>query len=122
MPVVISPDFRSRLTVTATGDLTAVDLGAFLRCERSPDRVYGPVWLDATSATTSMSAADVEHVANLLTWGPGRAGPRGPLAIIATDDRLVGLMRILHGLCERRGINVRVFRGEEDAEQWLAAL
>jgi hypothetical protein len=122
MSIVLSPDIHPRLTVRATGDLTHTDFTAFLRCERSCDRRYGPVWFDATDATTNMSAADVEQVATLLVWTVRRSGPRGPLAIIVTDDALFGLMQLLHVLCEQHGIEVRVFRADADAEHWLAKI
>jgi hypothetical protein len=121
MPIVLTPDVQPRLTVTASGDLTVADLAAFLRCERARDRRYGPVWLDATAARTTMSAADVEYLANLLIGAVTRSGPRGPLAIIAADDDLFGLLQVLQVLCQRRGIDVRVFRADAAAEEWLVA-
>jgi hypothetical protein len=116
----VAPDFARLLTVAVAGDLSPADLSAIFRHEREVERRYGPVLVDASGAFTTMSAVDVERSASRLTAVIAQAGPKGPVAIIATDDHLFALMRLLEVICERRGIGLSVFQNREAAVLWLA--
>ena len=111
--------YRQWVTALATGTLTFTDLRKFFRTKQSGDRRRWPVLLDATAANTNMTGAEAERLAVDLTAALSQTGPRGPIAIIATDDILSGLLRICRMVCNKRGMNFCVCRRRSTAERWL---
>src|SRR5258705_9914936 len=95
MPIsVVSDDTRPWVTAFATGTLTFAELTEFIRNEQAGDRRHAPVLLDATAANTNMSGLDAQRLPEDLMVAVGQTERRGPVAIIATDDILFGLVRI----------------------------
>ena len=120
MPISVAPDdAQRRVTAIATGMLTLTELTEFFCVQQSGDRQHWPVLLDATGATTVMSADDAESLADGLKTAIAQTGPHGPVAIIAADHTLFCVVRICQMLCEKRGVNVRACRRLQTAERWL---
>jgi hypothetical protein len=122
MPItVFADDARRRLVAAATGKLTLSELQTFIRTERAGDRRTWPLILDLADASASISASDIEAVANTVGDRLRVEGPRAPVALIAADDLRFGLGRMYQTFCEQHGVDtVRVFRTRAQAEAWLA--
>ena len=113
-------DDRRVLVATATGDLTFAELEDFIRTARTGDRRGWPLVFDATSATSSITAGQVQVFAYEVGSSVKREGLRAPVAIVAPADALFGVMRMYQILCESRGIDViYVFRTRGEADAWL---
>jgi hypothetical protein len=113
-------DDRRVLVATATGDLTLAEFQDFVRTARAGDRRGWPLVFDATGATSSITAGQVQALADRVGSSVKREGPRAPVAIVAPADALFGVMRMYQILCESRGVDViHVFRTRGEADAWL---
>jgi len=85
------------------------------RSERAPANA---LW-DFTQASSALSSDEVERLADLVGQHLGRGGhPRA--AIVAADDLGFGLARVYSArIAPRTDHEVRIFRGREEAIQWL---
>jgi hypothetical protein len=111
---------RSLLVATADGELGLGELQEFLRTARAGERRDWLLLFDATSATTAISADQVRALSMLVGSMLRVEGPRAPVAMVAAEDALFGVMRMYQTLCEAEGFDgISVFRARETAETWL---
>jgi hypothetical protein len=117
---VVADPARSLLVATADGELGLGELQNFLRTARAGERRDWPLLFDATSATTSISADEVRALSMLVGSALRVEGARAPVAMVATQDALFGVMRMYQTLCDAEGFDgIGVFRRRDAAETWL---
>jgi hypothetical protein len=117
---LVADPARSLLVATADGDLGLGELQEFLRTARTGERRDWPLLFDAASATTSVTADQVRALSMLVGAALRVEGPRAPVAMVAAQDALFGVMRMYQTLCEAEGFDsIGVFRVREAAETWL---
>jgi len=125
VPIALDRD-RSRgwLVARVTGVLTIEELIGFLKTARADlDTRAIPLLVDATAATTAMTATDVETAVQLVKSVVAAQGMRAHVAVFTTDDALYRWMLAYEVGCTAIGVRViRVFRQRVDAEQWLTIL
>ena len=111
---------RSLLIATAVGRLTATELQDFVRTARMGEQRGWPLLFDAIAATTTMTADDIRALSRRVGAAVRLEGTRAPVAVVATDNNLFGMMRMYQALCESEGFGgIGVFRTREAAETWL---
>jgi hypothetical protein len=105
----------------ADGTLTFQDLVAHLTEDVRASIVAFDEVIDASTATTSLTAGQVRALAfrieRLARHVPGRA-----LAIVATTNVTFGMARMFQAHCAGLPIDVGVFRDTSDAVAWIQAI
>jgi hypothetical protein len=125
MPITVERDPARRwLVVTATGEITIDDLLELLRTARAPIELrMWPMLFDATGATTSMTAEDIDRAVELVRTTIASTGPRGHVALVADDNSSYSALLMYEIRCAEIGVRfIRVFRQRSDAERWLAVM
>jgi hypothetical protein len=118
---VVIDTAHSRVIATAVGDLSLVELKDFIGTVRAGEQREWALLFDATSATTDISGGQVRALAMVVGSALRREGTRAPVAIVAANDALFGVMRMYQTLCEEEGFSdIGVFRTRGEAEKWLA--
>jgi hypothetical protein len=118
---LIADTGRSVLVATAVGPLSLLELQEFVRTVRTGERRDWPLLFDATAATPTLTADQVRSLSMTVGVAVRTEGPRAPVAVVARDDALFGIMRMYQTLCEGEGFDgIGVFRTREAAEVWLA--
>jgi len=107
------------LIATAKGLVSLRDIETHLDEEKLERALGHRELIDATSATTDMTADQVrlvlERLRRLL-----KNGPLGPTAVVADNNSLIGLATMLAILSDLNGgPSVGVFRNYNDALNWL---
>lgn len=111
---------HSVLVATAVGPLSLRELQDFLRTARASDRRDWPLLFDASSATSTITSDEIRSLSMLVGSVLRAEGPRAPVALVASEDALFGVMRMYQALCEGEGFDgIGVFRTREAAEVWL---
>ena len=121
MSITLTADpLRSVLVATAVGQLSADDLQGILRPARTGERGEWGLLLDATLATTDITADQARALAMTVGSALRREGRRAAVAIVAAHNALFGVMRMYQTLCEGEGFaRIGVFRTRDEAEAWL---
>jgi hypothetical protein len=124
MPVryAIDPQ-RQRIRTTCEGYVTFEEVCAhFEELRRNPDfRERLDVLLDLSACTSIPTAEQLRGVVEQIALTGGR-WRFGCCAIIAPDDALFGVMRILEVYAIDVFAGTGVFRTVDEGEQWLASL
>jgi hypothetical protein len=124
MPVryVIDPQ-RQRIRTTCDGNVTFEEVCLhFEELRRNPEfREPLDVLLDLTECKTIPTAEQLRGVVEQVALTGGR-WRFGSCAIIAADDALFGVMRILEVYAIDVFTGTGVFRSIDEGEQWLASL
>ena len=117
---LVADPARSLLVATADGELGLGELQEFLRTARAGERRDWLLLFDATAATTAISADQVRALSMVVGSALRGEGARAPVARVAAQDALFGVMRMYQTLCEAEGFDgIGVFRVREAAETWL---
>ena len=121
MAISVTSDTGRRLIVaTAVGSLTLDELRDFLRARTGARRAWRLLF-DATAATTEMTADQVAMLASAVGATVRREGSRAPVAIVASDPALYGVMRMYQVRCEDEGFDaIHMFRTRAETDAWLA--
>jgi hypothetical protein len=121
MAISVTSDTGRRLIVaTAVGNLTLDELRDFLRTARTGEQRAWQLLFDATAASTGITAGQVGTLAAAVGGTLRREGPRAPVALVASDPGLYGVMRMYQILCENEGVDaIHVFRTRAEADDWL---
>jgi hypothetical protein len=123
MPASYEVDGERRyLRLTFTGTLTADEVMA-VSLELEANRDVHPMafcLVDLTGvAHLLLTRGDIEHVAE-VSRRLGLLSPASTVAVGAATDLAFGMSRMWEALSQGSGWTVRVFRGREEAEGWLA--
>jgi hypothetical protein len=124
MPIhVTRDDSTRRFTAVGEGTLTAADILGFMAEHRVGSyRPYGLLF-DIRNADLQVSAADVRGFAERTDPLTITQGPRGPVAIVATQPAIYGLSRMYETLADLRQLPpFRTFQDSDDAIAWLDAM
>jgi hypothetical protein len=123
MPITVERDDSRRLMVArAVGLVLPDELFEFVRRERNGPYAGYALLFDATGARTRAEPADVQRLLNQVLTDAAVSGPRGPVAIVATED-IGELARTYEAASHGAGLHViRVFRSRDRAQRWLDAL
>jgi len=122
MPIQLSIDHVARVaTASAIGTIGIADIREHLDGERIRGGLPYREFIDATRATTAVSAGDTRSIVDLLRR-LGSRGALGPTAVIVSDDLSYGMLRMLQALLADVA-EVRPFRAgqEDEAREWLAS-
>ena len=125
MPIAVEHDERRRwIIATASGVFTLPDIITLIRTARaSVEYRMWPMLVDAQTATTDMTEADVERAVEAIQRAARAEGPRAHVALVAHDDIVYARLLQYEMRCADVGLRtVRVFRQRPDAEHWLALL
>ena len=109
------------ILATAVGSLTLDELRDFLRTARTGEHRSWPLLFDASAASTEITAGQIGGLASDVGGMVRREGPRAPVAMVASNPALFGVMRMYQALCETEGFDaICVARTRAEAELWLA--
>jgi hypothetical protein len=112
---------RGRLQTRAVGRISYEEILKHLEVEGRERALGYHELFDADDATTTLTGDQVRqlvwHVRHLLA-----REPFGPTAIVATNDLVYGMARMLAIWCEDTGPSFGVFRDVATAEGWLDGL
>jgi hypothetical protein len=88
VPIAVEHDERRRWIIAiASGVLTLADVITLIRTARaSVEYRMWPMLVDAQTATTDMTEADVERAAEAIQRAARAEGPRAHVALVAHDD------------------------------------
>ena len=90
-----------------------------LECEYYRNALGYPELIDASGACTTVTANEIRKLVDHLQEYQ-KHGPFGPTVVVATNDVLFGMVRMLGILLSLRGgPDVEVFRDREAAMEWL---
>lgn len=124
MPITVTrDDAKRRFTAVGEGVLTRQDITGFMAEHRvGAYRRYGLLF-DLRGAEVRLSAADVRVFAEMRDPLRATEGDRGPVAIVATEPSVYGLVRMYESLAELRLLQVvRGFQSVDEAVAWLNLL
>ena len=111
-------DERRRITVTATGVVSSVDLVTFVELQLAGAAWGYAVLHDARMATTDVTAQDlsdvVGHIDDIAT-----VRGRGPVAVVCTDERYLTTSQAYAHLLNRAGGRIALFNTMAEASEWL---
>ena len=110
---------RRRILSRGEGQLTFEEVCDFAIATR-PYRMIGYDELfDAAAVTATLSPDQIRTLAVRAQQAPPPAVPWGALAIVAKEPVIFGLSRMYATLAESAGLQVGVFYGIPEAEEWL---
>jgi hypothetical protein len=120
MPITFQIDAeRRRVDARATGDVTLRELIEYAGDRARAGASSYEQLFDARGARINLSTAEVEEVIRASQQARGGV-PFGQSAVVADVDITYGVARMAEILSQYAGMEARVFRVIEDAEQWLA--
>lgn len=110
MPIEFRFDKRSGILVTtATGVVSYADVLNHIRREAEAGDLACKELFDATEATTDMTTAEIQTVADAVRQRLGSDG-FGPTAIVTISDVFFGMSRMLDPLRSARWSAIRRFQ------------
>ncbi len=108
---------RNAMFTTAEGSITLKDISAHIEEERVQNGLGCAELIDARSASSAVSAADVRTLVALLRkWS--ELYQLGPTAVVVSTDLAYGMLRMLDILVEQFCV-IQPFRDMEMAQRWL---
>ena len=120
MPVVaVDYPIADRVLLKATGMINLSEMIMVMAYFRSTDSRLKSILVDLQDATISVSATEVESLAQMMASEMKKA-PMGPVGLIATNDEVFGMARMYQAYSTASGRSeVGVFRDLSSAERWL---
>jgi|SRR5215831_12964325 len=120
MPIRFTYDLQVKiLLTTAEGLISFAEIQKHLDEETAAKALGYREIIDASAASTDLTPEETRELVRRLETML-RNGPLGPTAIVATNDFLFGMARMLAILCELwSGPKVAVFRVYGEALDWL---
>ena len=112
-------DDRHRIRVTARAPLHAADLTAIVVRQANEGAWSFGMLYDLRTIQGATPRADALLVADLVRSYVATHGPRGPVALVTRDARMVGIGQSYADGGAEIGLEVQVFWDLGDAEQWL---
>lgn len=118
MPLITEVDHERREVRTiGVGPVTYADVKAHVFQEHRERGISYPELMDLSGSGIKFDPAETRKIVELLR-DLSREEPMGRTAVIVSSDSVLGIANsmatLLEGICE-----VRVFRGEEEARNWL---
>jgi len=111
-------DERRRITVTASGTVSFVDLVTFLERQLAGDAWRYAVLHDARAATTDVTVQDLSEVVGHIDEIATIRG-RGPVAVVSTHERYLTTAKIYADMLNLGGGRIAVFGSMMEASDWL---
>ena len=109
---------RRRLYTRAEGLVTFAEMRAHVNTELSAEAAtYGEL-IDCSTAKTNVTGVDIRQLALERKRVDTHQRRPGPVAVVATDDVLFGMLRMYDALTESIR-PIQVFRDVKLAERWL---
>jgi hypothetical protein len=112
-------DARRRVVVTVQGAFQTHDMLMVARQRADEAWSYGLLY-DLRHMTDHPTVAELRAVLDEAAARGAGEGPRGPVALVATDPILYGTLCAYAALGQLK-LNVQVFHDHNDAAAWLAA-
>ncbi len=112
-------DTRRRIRVTARATLHAADLATIVVRQANEGAWSFGILYDLRAIQIATPRADALLVADLVRSYLATHGPRGPVALVTRDARMVGIGQSYADSGATIGLEVQVFWDMADAEQWL---
>jgi hypothetical protein len=114
-------DFRRRVVVTIEGTFQMDDMFAIMTRQRAEHTWTYGILCDLRGMTGEPTVTDLRQImSEAAELGQGE-GPRGPVALLATDTALHGRLCTYAALGRKTRLTIGVFGDRADAEQWLTA-
>jgi hypothetical protein len=112
-------DSRQRILILTTGHVTTEDvLGAVDRQAEEGTWSYSVLY-DVRAGKNIPTPEDLRRVVMRVGMLTARHGPRGPVAMVTKSAQMSRMARVYSNLGELTALDVEVFTGIEDAEEWL---
>jgi len=114
-------DLHRRIVVTAQGPFETNDILAITARQRAEHTWTYGILYDLRGMTGEPAVADLQQLMSEAAELRQGEGPRGPVALLATDQALYGRLCTYAALGRSTTLTVEVFRDSDEAEQWLTA-
>jgi hypothetical protein len=111
-------DAKRRIRVTVTGTLTIGDLLELLERQLAGGGWRYGLLVDARAPLVPASTGEMQSFASRLTDLVAAHGPRGPVAVVARDPRMIGSIQ-RHAFSAAKIQSIEVFWDLEEAQRWL---
>jgi hypothetical protein len=113
-------DSRRRVVITIQGAFQADDVLAIMSRQRREDTWgYATLW-DLRGLTGLPTVADLRRMMSQAVQRAQGEGPRGKVALLATEPILYGKLCAYAALGQSTALTIEVFRDWDEAEQWLS--
>src|ERR1700687_4985156 len=112
-------DSRRRMVVTMKGAFQTDDVLAIMARQRVEDTWSYGILYDLRGMTGEPTVADLRQLMSEAATRRHGEGPRGPVALVATDQALYGRLCTYAALGRSTTLTVEVFRDVDKAEEWL---
>jgi hypothetical protein len=110
-------DARQRIIVTGIGTVSISDIRSVMEQQRADGTWHYDLLYDFCGATTTLTGADMQSLANHV--GGLQPSARGPVAVATIDLVFYGVARMYSMMTETTGLRFAVFRDRPAAEHWL---
>jgi hypothetical protein len=114
-------DLRRRVVVTVEGLFQTDDIFAIVARQRAEHTWTYGILYDLRGMTGEPTVAELRHLTSEAAELPQGEGPRGPVALLATEPTLNGRLCTYAVLGRSTTLSIEVFRERSEAEQWLTA-
>jgi len=119
MPIIMNVDHeRKEVDAVAIGPISYADAVNHLGAERHFEGLAYREFVDARGAGFQWTPVEIRRIVAMIR-SLGQESKLGPTAILVSTDVAFGMMRMLEVLLEDIA-EVRPFRDEQEARDWLA--
>jgi hypothetical protein len=112
-------DDRKRIVITTDAHVTLDDLIGVIERQAADGAWRYGVLYDARARANDPTLEDVHQIVLRVGALTTSRGPRGPVAIVATNPRLFKMSRVYATLGKLTALDAAVFTTIAEAEQWL---
>jgi hypothetical protein len=115
----VRDDGRRRIRITAKEPLRAEDFAAVMTRQAAEDTWAFGVLYDMRAIGGATTRPDARATAELAKRFIAEHGPRGRVAVVTRDARMVGIAQAYADDGAKSGMEVQVFWDLAEAENWL---
>ena len=112
-------DAARRIVVHGRGDLSAVDVRAFVDWQILEGCWEYAVLYDMRDVARTLGSSDQAELVEYIAFVTKNLPPRGPLAVLTHDTTMVGVATEYGQIGLRAGLRVKTFSDESEALRWL---
>jgi hypothetical protein len=114
-------DLRRRVVVTIDGAFQTEDVLAIMARQRAEHTWTYAILYDLRGMTGEPTIAELRQLMSEAAGLRQGEGPRGPVALLATDEVLYNRLCTYAALGRATTLTIDVFRDKDNAERWLTA-
>ena len=114
-------DLKRRIMVTVVGLFRTDDILAIMARQRAEHTWTYAILYDLRGMTGEPTIAELRQLMSEAAELRQGEGPRGPVALLATDEVLYTRLCTYAALGRATTLTIDVFRDEDNADRWLTA-